>query len=219
MTTARGFGSPPPAGTTGAYDPYAEQDKIQQDIMDSHKNAWAGIQTGIQNRGALDAKRAANINARMGRSVGGAFWGGQMQAQMGTQQNMLNAQLEHDRQGRGLQMDYLDQQIRRTERMEDRDLRIAELGGMDQSPGGGGSSGSGGSNDGGSGYWEGSGGRKVTAGYVSRHIARVAAKNGRPLTSAEQAKIDAYIAQYLRNNERLPSIETIRRNSGVVVAF
>lgn len=100
-------------------------ESLYKDILASHQNAWSGIQSGVQANTALNQRRMAAMNASAGRSMGGAFFGGQAQAFLGGQQNLLNAQLQHEAQGRQIQMDWLDKQLQRDERQKDREWTLA----------------------------------------------------------------------------------------------
>lgn len=200
-------------GATGATPPAAtpqmsELDKLRQDIMDSHKNAWGGIQSGITANTALQQRRAAAMSAGMGRSVAGGYGGMMAQAMLGGQQNMLNAQLAHEGQGRQLQMGFLDQKIRDQERYEDREFALAGEGGDTPT-----ATASTTSSQGAAGSWEGHSGGPVTSGYVSRHFQRVMSENGAPYSASDQQAVNAYINSYYQRTGMYPSTETIVRNA------
>lgn len=98
---------------------YDREDQMMKDIIASHQGAWAGIEKGHQANAALMQRRSASMNAAMGRNVGGGFASGMAQAWLTGQQNLDQARLQHEQQGRNLQLDWLDRQIRRRERDED----------------------------------------------------------------------------------------------------
>jgi hypothetical protein len=127
----------PVQGLGKAGGPGDEMEALYKDILSQHRNAWGGIESGIAANTALNQRRMANMNAGMGRSVAGGFGGMMAQAILGGQQNLANARLQHDKEGRQLQMDWLDKQLHRQEREEDRAFQLAsESSGVPQGYGG-----------------------------------------------------------------------------------
>jgi len=106
-------------------DARAKEDALYADIMKSHQGAWGGIESGVAANQAQMQRRSAAMSAAMGRSVGGGFASGMAQAGVTGQQNLMNARLQHEQQGRNLQLDWLDKQIRRRERDEDLEAEAA----------------------------------------------------------------------------------------------
>ena len=92
-----------------------QEDALYKDILDSHKNAWSDIEKGHVANMATMQRRSAAINAAMGRSIGGGFWANLGQAQISGQNQLDQAKLQHEQQGRNLQLDWLDKMIRRRE--------------------------------------------------------------------------------------------------------
>ena len=114
-----------PNGVTDNDNARFQEDALYQDILKSHANAWSGIEQGQNANAAQLQRRNAAMNAAMGRSVGGGFASGMQQAFLTGQQQLNAARLQHEQQGRNLQLDWLDRMVRRRQRDEDLDERAA----------------------------------------------------------------------------------------------
>ena len=76
----------------------------------------------------MNQRRAAEINASMGRSIGGGFAGLYSQAMLNGQQQMTGARQTWADRGRQLQLGYLDRQITEKHRTEDLENEAARSG-------------------------------------------------------------------------------------------
>ena len=125
-------GTMPSAGDAGAgasgggLDP--ELDALYQDIFKEHQNSWGDTEKGINAQTAMNQRRSAEINANMGRSIGGGFMGMAAQTQLSGQQSMMGARQTWADRGRQLQLGYLDRQLEEKHRTEDFERDVAGQG-------------------------------------------------------------------------------------------
>ena len=115
-----------PAAPSGGLDP--ELDALYQDIFKEHQNSWGDTEKGINAQTAMNQRRSAEINANMGRSIGGGFMGMATQTQLSGQQSMLGAKQTWADRGRQLQLGYLDRQLTEKHRLEDLEAKTAAEG-------------------------------------------------------------------------------------------
>lgn len=105
-----------------------ELDSLYQDIFKEHQGSWADTEKGINAQTAMNQRRAAEINASMGRSIGGGFAGLYSQAMLNGQQQMTGARQTWADRGRQLQLGYLDRQITEKHRTEELENEAARSG-------------------------------------------------------------------------------------------
>lgn len=122
-----GGGAPPPAapGAPPEQGGWNDLEKFYQDIMGQHQASWADTEKGIMANQAMNQRRAAEINASMGRSIGGGMAGLMAQAQLSGQQQLMQGRAQHQDRGRQLQLSWLDKLVRREERLEDQQAASA----------------------------------------------------------------------------------------------
>jgi len=96
-----------------------ELDKLRDDITASHQSSWADTEKGLGAQRALDQRRAAAINASMGRTVGGGFGSMMASAQVRGEQAYLNARQEWKKQGEKMQFGFLDRALEEERRVQD----------------------------------------------------------------------------------------------------
>jgi hypothetical protein len=111
---------------TGIYTPEQQAQRMWADIMKGQQANLDQSLAGIGAQQSLYGRRAAEMNASLGRGVGGGFAAGQAQAQLGAQQLELDVRSEHAKRGLELQMTQLKELQERAR--EDRDyVREQEL--------------------------------------------------------------------------------------------
>jgi hypothetical protein len=108
----------------------AGTDDRMNEIRDMWADILAGQQAGLQDTmygidadEARNARRAANINAEMGGSVGGGFQGGQIQAQLGGTVARSQARAAADKQALTMKMSFLDNMMQMAEAENNRELQ------------------------------------------------------------------------------------------------
>ena len=108
-----------------------ELDKLYEDIYKEHQGSWAGTEKGINAQTAMNQRRAAEINASMGRNVAGGFGSMMASALIGGQQNMLNARQTWADRGRQLQLGQLDRSLQEQHRLQDLEQSATPVGSLD----------------------------------------------------------------------------------------
>lgn len=110
-----------PPAQPGTPEAQEQANKMWETMMADREEQLQGSMKDIQQYGALQQRRASEINAAMGRGVGGGFGSGQAQVQLGTQAQMLGAQ-------RSAQQDLNQMQMQRMEQLEQRGMQQAGFG-------------------------------------------------------------------------------------------
>ena len=108
-----------------------EIDKLYKDIYSEHQKSWGDTEKMIGAQTAMNQRRASEINASMGRSIGGGFAGMAAQAQLNGQMQMTGARQTHADRGRQLQLGYMDRQITEKHRLEDLERDAVPTGSME----------------------------------------------------------------------------------------
>ena len=204
-TGAGGVSNATPAAPASGWD---ELSALQNDIMKSHQASWAGIQQGVEANTALNARRASEMNAGMGRNIAGGFGGMMAQAQLGGQQNLINARSGWEKEGRGIQMDWLDKMTNRQNMSEAREFDLASEGSGVPTEDSGAVGGRHGMNI--IGPTEGGGAH--SGAYVLKRFNDWAGDNMKSYTPAQQQSVAAYVESYYKRNGRYPSNNTISHN-------
>lgn len=88
-----------------------EIDKLYNDLLSQHEKSWADTQQALGSQAAAANRRAMATNASMGRGVAGGFLAGQGQAQLDSQGQFLQAKAQHDKEGRNILMQQMDQKL------------------------------------------------------------------------------------------------------------
>ena len=109
-------------GATPAVDQRSETEKLYSDLLKSHEGSWGDKQKALADEGAKMQRQNAEINARMGRNIGGGFAGGMAQAVLGAQQLMLDERTRHDDKARDYQMKMIDASQKDRYRSEDQEF-------------------------------------------------------------------------------------------------
>jgi hypothetical protein len=118
--------TPPTGGGAGGTpaDPGAgnmdDLNKLYEDILGQHDASWAEQQKLLQSQMGAGQRSADNLNARMGRSIGGGYSQLQGQAMAGGMRAMSQAKLSSDEQRRGVMLDWLEKQLGEKQRQEER---------------------------------------------------------------------------------------------------
>jgi hypothetical protein len=106
-------------------DPYSAEGMAADlsEIEQKHASGFNDTMQAARLSQATNQKRAANINAQMGNSVGGSFAVGLGAAQLGQQQAMTDARTKHQMQGLELRMAALDRFAQRADAEQNRELQ------------------------------------------------------------------------------------------------
>jgi hypothetical protein len=103
-------------------DPSMDEVRAQwADVLAGQDEVLANQMTGISADESRNARRASEINAAMGGSVGGGFQGGQIQAQLSGSVARSQAQAEHGIRQMELKMTFLQRMLDAAEAQKDRE--------------------------------------------------------------------------------------------------
>jgi hypothetical protein len=119
------YSQKPPPGAGGAGQPNGASDLTQvqelwSEAMAKHEQGLADELGGIDADESRNSRRASEMNAMMGGSVGGNYQGGQIQAQLSGTVARQQARAQHNLRGLEMRMAQLDQLYQSAEKRADR---------------------------------------------------------------------------------------------------
>ena len=107
----RGVAAEQAAGGFAEKEEVDTLDQEMQGLIDEHKAAWGDTEDKLNAQLATAMRRQAEVNAAMGSSVSGGYAGATAATILGSLQVMADAYAAHQKEGRNLQLSWLEKRM------------------------------------------------------------------------------------------------------------